>query len=114
MKATLKQISRLQYDCAREWEGRFPPEQDWLKPEVLGNFNTVEISEVIDLIATNNKYSYERAYIYLANNHADYESKQQYDPRIEADVDMVNEAERQEEAEQLQSWNDLAEERMYI
>ena len=110
-KPTEKQLSRLQHDCSKEWEGRFPPEQDWLRPEVLNNFTREEISEVIGMVLNEH---YERATIALGNNFLDYENKNSYDPSIEADVDMVNQQEDEYTQILERADQDYLEGRMYL
>ena len=115
MKPTNKQLARLVHSIRTEWMGKFPPDDIWTDDEVLQNFTRQEVSTLIDLIDRN---LYEQATIMLGNNYLAFidnkDKENGYDESLEADVDMVNEAERQEEVEQLQSWNDLAEERMYL
>ena len=115
MKPTNKQLARLVHSIRTEWMGKFPPDDIWTDDEVLNNFSRDDVSELISYIDNNR---YECATIILGNNYLDFidnkDKENGYDESLEADVDMVNEAERQEEVEQLQSWNDLAEERMYL
>jgi hypothetical protein len=114
-KPTIKQLARLQHSVDTEWQGKFPPDSIWMEYEVLQNFSRDDVSELISYIDNNR---YECATIILGNNYLDFIDKKDkdngYDESLEADVDMVNQAEQEEEAQQLQNWNDLAEERMYL
>ena len=76
MKATLKQIERLQIACQLEWNGRFPPEPEWYAGDALANFTSQQISEVITLVDRDTEHGYEDAYIALANNHSNFLDKE--------------------------------------